>query len=219
MRWPALWRRGPIALLLDEPFSNLDPHLRWQMRNEVKQILRATRTTAMYVTHDQEEALFMGDRVAVMNRGRLEGIDAPEDIYHKPANRFVANFLGIAHFIRGKATENGLVTEIGVLHARVQLEPGTEVEAIVRPDDVGIRPSTDGLGRVVRRMFRGTHYLYEVELSSGTEVYILQHHTAFYEEGDRLDVYLEPNQTLTCFVVANQADGQDGSGSFLAVTG
>ena len=191
---------GPLALLLDEPFSNLDPQLRLQLRTEVKRILRSNGVTAVYVTHDQEEALFMGDRVAVINAGSLEQVGAPEEIFHHPSTRFVAQFLGIADFIPARVTEDGLVTEIGILHPPVRLPSGTEVEVMVRPDDVAIHPSDTGPGRVMSRVFRGMHYMYVISLPSGVLVHSLQHHTAYYQQGAPLDIYLEPNQTLTCFV-------------------
>ena len=209
----------PLALLLDEPFSNLDPQLRVQLRAEVKNILRSSKVTAVYVTHDQEEALFMGDRVAVMNGGSVEQMGAPEDIFHHPRSRFVARFLGIADFIPAQVTKAGLVTEMGVLHSSVRLPPGTEVEVMVRPDDVAILPSDAGVGRVISRVFRGMHYLYNISLPSGAMVHCLKHHTSYYQQGASVDVYLEPNQTLTCFVDSvSELDPETGA-SFSAVTG
>ena len=195
----------PLALLLDEPFSNLDPQLRIQLRAEVKNILQSSGVTAIYVTHDQEEALFMGDKVAVMTRGVLEQVGTPEDIFHHPRTRFVANFLGIADFIIARVDGNDLVTEIGVVRSTAPLDPGAEYEVMVRPDDVTLRPSDTGLGRVVGRVFRGMHYLYTISLPSGMVVSSLQHHTAYYQRGDPVDVYLGPNQTLTCFVNSDSA--------------
>ena len=210
----------PLALLLDEPFSNLDPQLRLQLRAEVKNILRSSGVTAVYVTHDQEEALFMGDRVAVMNAGSLEQVSTPEDIFHHPSTRFVARFLGIADFIPARATEDGLVTEIGALHPPVSLSPETEVEVMVRPDDVAIRPSDAGLGRVLSRTFRGMHYLYVISLPSGVVVHSLRHHTAYYQQGASVDVYLEPNQNLSCFFSPNStsAPGLETGPDFSALT-
>ena len=190
----------PQALLLDEPFSNLDLQLRIQLRDEVKNILRSSGLTAMYVSHDQEGALFMGDRIAVMTRGVLEQIGTPEDIFHHPRTRFVANFLGIADFMIARVDGKDLVTEIGVVRPMAPLEPGAGYEVMVRPDDVILRPSDTGLGQVVGRVFRGMHYLYAISLPSGMVVSSLQHHTTYYQQGDQVDVFLEPNRMLTCFV-------------------
>ncbi len=209
----------PLALLLDEPFSSLDPQLRVQLRAEVKDILRSGGITAMYVTHDQEEALFMGDRVAVMHSGNLEQVGTPEEIFHSPNNRFVARFLGLADFIPARATGDGLVTEIGALHSDAPFTSEAEVEVMVRPDDVAIRPSETGLGKVVGRVFRGMHYLYSLSLPSGAMVHSLQHHTAYYQQGTSVEVSLELGQTLTCFVNGDSADEAEAETSFSAVTG
>ncbi len=106
---------APAVLLLDEPFSSLDADLRSQMRDEVEKILRTTGTTAIFVTHDQEEAFTLADRVGVLNAGRLEQLATPEDIYHHPASQFVAEFVGAADFLPGVVTGDGIVTEVGHL--------------------------------------------------------------------------------------------------------
>jgi iron(III) transport system ATP-binding protein len=147
---------SPALMLLDEPFSNLDADLRTQMRDEVERVLRATGTTAIFVTHDQEEAFTLADRVGVLNRGRIEQIASPEDVYHRPATRFVAEFVGAADFLSGEATRRGILTEIGVLANVDQLEPGTRVHVMVRPDDITFVPHTEGGGIITRRYFRGS---------------------------------------------------------------
>lgn len=209
---------SPVALLLDEPFSNLDPQLRAQLRNEVRTILRSSAVTTVYVTHDQEEALFMGDTVAVMNKGSLEQVGAPEEIFHRPTTRFVAGFLGIADFVPAKATEDGLETEIGLLSPSVPVPPGTEVDVMVRPDDLAMGPAEQGSAKVVVRLFRGMHYLYRLSLNSGTVVRSLQHHSVYYQQGDPVDVSFEAHQTLTCFVNDNSGPALEGVKTFLATT-
>ena len=206
----------PLALLLDEPFSSLDPQLRAQLREEVKNILQSSGVTTIYVTHDQEEALFMGDKVAVMTSGSLEQVGTPEDIFHHPKTRFVANFLGIADFIVGRVDGNDLVTEIGVVHSTAPLDPSAKYEVMIRPDDIALRPSDTGMGRVVGRVFRGMHYIYTVSLPSGVVVSSLQHHTAYYQCGDPVDVYLGESQTLTCFV--NNDSAPDAEPAFIVRT-
>jgi len=115
---------APALILLDEPFSNLDADLRAQMRDEVENILRNTGTTAIFVTHDQEEAFTLADRVGVMHAGRIEQLASPEDIYHHPASQFVAEFVGAADFLPGLVTSEGIVTEVGVFGNVGDLEPG-----------------------------------------------------------------------------------------------
>ncbi len=108
---------APALLLLDEPFSNLDADLRAQMRDEVEKILRVTGTTAVFVTHDQEEAFTIADVVGVLSHGRLEQIDSPEGIYHRPATPFVAEFVGPADFIPGPRHRGGHRHRAGRLRA------------------------------------------------------------------------------------------------------
>ena len=190
----------PRALLLDEPFSNLDPHLRAGLRSEVRSILRSSGVSAIYVTHDQEEALFMGDRVAILNSGALEQVGSPEEMFHRPRSRFVARFLGAADFLRARSVRGCLETEIGRLERPETLHEGDEVDVGVRPDDVAMGRDGNGVGVVVGRVFRGTHYLYTVSLPSGVQVRSLQHHTVHYEDGEVVDVRLEPDQSLMCFL-------------------
>ena len=190
----------PLVLLLDEPFSNLDPQLRLRVREEVKEILRTIGATVVFVTHDREEALFMGDVIAVMNAGRLEQVDHPEEVFHKPKSNFVAHFLEIADFISARVTQDGIRTEIGVVELPVQLPEDSMAEVMVRPDCVTIYPSEQGPGRVVSRLFRGMHYLYEVSLPSGAVIHSLASHTCQYEPGTSVGVSFEPDHTLTCFV-------------------
>jgi len=104
---------APALLLLDEPFSNLDADLRAQMRDEVERILRTSGTTAVFVTHDQEEAFTLADRVGVLLAGRIEQLAPPQELYHRPATRFVAAFVGAADFLPGVVTAQGIVTEVG----------------------------------------------------------------------------------------------------------
>ncbi|MCZ7668364.1 MAG: ABC transporter ATP-binding protein [Chloroflexi bacterium] len=113
----------PAVLLLDEPFSNLDAALRQTVRQEVKTLLKASGAMAVFVTHDQEEALFVGDEVAVMNAGRLEQLDTPERVFHAPRTRFVAAFMGHSDFIPGVVQAEGIETPLWFSAA--ENEPGS----------------------------------------------------------------------------------------------
>ena len=177
---------APALLLLDEPFSNLDADLRAQMRDEVEKVLRDTGTTAIFVTHDQEEAFTLADRVGVLNRGRIEQIAAPEDVYHHPATRFVAEFVGAADFLSGEVTSAGIVTEIGVFDNVDRLEPGERVQVMVRPDDITFVPQWDGAGVLTRRYFRGSETLYCIRLPSGDRVHSSQPSSATFSTGMRV---------------------------------
>jgi iron(III) transport system ATP-binding protein len=114
--------------------------LRARVRVEVKGILACAGATVIFVTHDQEEALFMGDRVGVMNTGQLEQVDTPEAIFHRPATPFVGQFVGTADFIEGEVQDKAIVTEVGHLPLREELPYGKKVKVMVRPDFIGIRP-------------------------------------------------------------------------------
>ena len=178
----------PPVILLDEPFSNLDADLRAQVRREVRQILKATRTAAIFVTHDQEEALAIADRVAVLHQGRLEQVGTPDDIYHRPLTRFVADFVGQADFLPALVTPEGLETELGCWAVGAALIPGQGMEVMVRPHDVGLVADPQGHGLVVAREFHGEENHYTVRLPSGREIHsTLASHTVFHP-GDRVQV-------------------------------
>jgi iron(III) transport system ATP-binding protein len=177
---------APALLLLDEPFSNLDADLRAQMRDEVHGLLRATGTTAIFVTHDQEEAFAIADEVGVLSQGRLEQLGSPETIYHHPATPFVAEFVGAADFLPGLVTERGIVTEIGVFDNVEGRDPGTTVRVMIRPDDVTFVPDGAGEAVLLQRHFRGSETLYGLGLPSGARVHSSQPSAASFAPGLRV---------------------------------
>lgn len=189
----------PEVLLLDEPFSNLDADLRARVRVEVKSILAYTKASVIFVTHDQEEALFMGDQVGVMNRGHLEQVDTPEVIFHRPATPFVAQFVGTADFIIGEVQGKAIATEVGRLPLGQELPGRTRVEVMIRPDFIDIRPAEDGAGVIIGRVFQGIHYLYRVKLPSGATIRSLQHHNRSYAVGTRVTIKMNPGHSVVYF--------------------
>ena len=191
---------GPAVVLLDEPFSNLDAGLRARVRAEVRQILSDAGTSAIFVTHDQEEALFFGDRIAVMHLGRIEQVDTPERIFHQPTSPFVARFMGIADFIPAEVEGDVLLTELGMVPRPLEARDGAKVEVMVRPDDISIHPEEAGQGRVVERVFQGAHNLYKVVLPSGTTTHSLRLHYQLYDEGETVSVRIDPGHGLMCAV-------------------
>ena len=197
----------PSALLLDEPISNLDPELRVKLRADIKKIIRDSEVAAIYVTHDRAEALYLGDRIAVINDGTLEQVGSPEQVYHRSKNKFVAQFMGTANFIEGLVTPEGISTEMGVLKPDTEPTLGTAFDVLIRPDDVDIQPDENGNGKITRRVFQGMHYLYEVALPSGTLIRTLQHHTEQYELGSRVKIGFAQQQDLTCFPKAQAESG------------
>jgi iron(III) transport system ATP-binding protein len=191
----------PAVLLLDEPFSNLDADLRTSIRVQVRAILKHVGTTALFVTHDQEEALFMGDRVAVMNAGYLEQLAEPQALFLAPATRFVAEFIGLASFLPASIMEQGLDTALGFLPQLVSLPHGTPVEVLARPDDLTLNVGAGSNGRIVGRTFRGSEYLYDVLLDSQHMVRCLCNHIDDYALETRVQVRLTPGHALACFPI------------------
>lgn len=177
----------PRLLLLDEPFASLDPNLRAQVRAEVVALLQATGTPAVFVSHDQAEAMALGDRVAVMRAGRIEQLDTPQAIYDRPANRFVAGFMGDASFVAVDRGPGGLVTELGPIGppARPDGAPNGAV-AVVRPADVTFEPADDGPAEVVAGVYQGPTWTYTLRLASGAVVSSVQPRSVVVRPGDRV---------------------------------
>jgi len=175
----------PDLLLLDEPFSNLDVDLRVRMREEVRRIIKETGVTAISVTHDQEEALSISDRVAVMHEGTIEQIGTPETVFQQPTSRFVATFLGHATFLSGTIHGDEVRTEIETIaRERVHgLDPAYDhatIDVLVRPDDLRARPvdaDHEANGRVTYQRYLGPSVLYRVTLESGETVECMHNHS------------------------------------------
>lgn len=193
----------PQVLLLDEPFSGLDEGLRDQLRGDILQILRQSGATVVLVTHNQDEALFLGDRVAVMHNGVVEQIARPEQLYAEPASRFVAEFMGSAFFLNGVAHSSGLETELGFLRQSVKVPSGTMIEAAARPDDLTLIADPAGSARIVNTIYRGGSYLYEVRLPSGNVVRCEGPHTVRYGVGEAVRIELTPGHGLAHFARPN----------------
>jgi iron(III) transport system ATP-binding protein len=193
----------PEILLLDEPFSDLDAQLRVSMREEVRAILKEAGVTAVSVTHDQEEALSISDRVAVLHDGALEQAGTPEGVFQHPESRFVAGFLGHASFLSGEVVDDGVWTSLGQLnHPQLAGETtayaGAAVDVLVRPDDLRARPDGDD-GEVIARQYEGATFRYRVELESGDVVECLHNHAEQFGVGERVGVDLVADHTLAWF--------------------
>jgi iron(III) transport system ATP-binding protein len=192
----------PRLLLLDEPFSNLDVDLRERLSIEVRDLLKRSGTTAVLVTHDQHEAFAMADEIGVMNEGRIEQWARPYDLYHRPATRFVADFVGQGVFLTGDVVGAGEVeSELGRLSASVPpgcgpdcaiCDQGCHVSVLLRPDDVVHDEAAPTRAEVVSKAFRGAEFLYTLRLPSGVQLLSLvpSHHDHAIGEwiGIRLDV-------------------------------
>ena len=189
----------PAVLLLDEPFSNLDAALRIGVRQDVKNLLKQSGTTAVFVTHDQEEALFLGDEVAVMHAGHLEQIGTAEEVFHQPQTRFVAEFVGQADFVSGIVSERGIATPLGLLPKQVSLPSGTAVDVAVRPDDVKLTADDNGQSSVLSRQFLGIAYMIKVRLPDGSVVHSWQSHKMEFSQGSLVEAVIRPGHNLACF--------------------
>jgi iron(III) transport system ATP-binding protein len=159
---------GPELVLLDEPWSNIDPHLRASMRGELARILRAIQVTVVLVTHDREEAFSLADRIALMREGSIVQEGTPEEVYLQPATRWAAEFVGAGNFLPGTLADGVVATPLGPFPA---LNPNgaSAVEALVRPELLELEPDPDGAGEVVAREFRGHDVFYRV-LLDGVEL-------------------------------------------------
>ena len=200
---------SPAVLLFDEPLSNLDAKLRAEMRVELRELQRRLGVTSVYVTHDQEEALAISDRVIVMNVGRIEQIGTPEDIYNRPKNRFVADFVGSANLIRGRLcdgsaapgkilfeAEGGLVLEVTAPHAPRGDEAGVAVRtAYVELRRPGSLAAEDGAniasGHIRQRLFHGDFIQYVVEWPPGRLI-VRRPPTETFEEGAPVTLSFAP---------------------------
>jgi len=182
----------PKLLLLDEPFSNLDVVLRESLAMNVRDILKRTNTTAILVTHDQNEAFALADKVGVMDKGRLVQWARPSELYHEPVSPFVAEFVGEGAMIDGIIKEGHVETALGNIYRRMEVydelgQPqyceydypnGTPIKVLVRPDDIIHDDDSTQTALVIGRVFRGANYLYRLQLDDGQTVLSLvaSHH-------------------------------------------
>jgi len=171
----------PPVLLLDEPFSSQDTERRVQLAHEVREILKRDKITAILVTHDQFEAFAIADHIGVMSEGRLRQWDNAYNLYHTPADRFVADFIGEGVFLCGNTLENNVIqTELGIIHGELSesVPPGTLIELLVRPDDIIHDDASPNKATVIARDFRGADHLYTLRMPGNTRLLCLapSHH-------------------------------------------
>ena len=196
----------PELLLLDEPFSNLDVSLREYLSQEVRDIIKNQGTTAILVTHDQAEAFAIADEIGVMHQGEIQQWDTAFNLYHKPANRLVADFIGQGTFLPGRVlSDRRIEIEMGVLSGEFSSlylagdEPngeGSKVEVLLRPDDIVYDATSKLRAEVVQKAFRGAEILYTLSLASGARVLSLvpSHHD--HALGDTIGIRLEADHVV-----------------------
>ncbi|MGI9645607.1 MAG: ABC transporter ATP-binding protein [Ilumatobacteraceae bacterium] len=179
---------NPSVLLLDEPFSALDTGLRNQVRSEVVRILRRVGVTAIFVTHDQDEAFVLGDQVAVMNEGRVEQVGTPDEIYRTPTTEWVAGFVGEANLLSGPAPLGATVeTSIGPVPVLTDpIDAATTLTALVRPEQIQLHPGDDATIEAVE--YYGHDVRYELRLSDGSTLAARSLPDVLHQVGDRVGV-------------------------------
>ncbi|MEO4047393.1 ABC transporter ATP-binding protein [Pseudomonas sp. CAU 1711] len=181
----------PQLLLLDEPFSNLDGELRRRLSFEVRDILKVRGTSAILVTHDQEEAFAVSDHVGVFREGRLEQWDTPFNLYHEPLTPFVASFVGQGYFIRGQLLSPDTVqTELGVIRGNraYTLAPGSAVDVLLRPDDIVPAPDGELRAQIVGKTFLGAATLYRLQLPTGSQLEAIFPSHADHQPGQQVGI-------------------------------
>lgn len=161
----------PTLILLDEPLSNLDSQVRLKLREEVREILKVTNTSAILVTHDQEEALAISDWVGVMRQGNLEQLDTPENVYTYPATKFVAQFVTQANFLPARRRGQLWETEIGFFDIALQDSASDAGELMIRQEDLILEPEKNAPAVIQSRRFLGREYRYCLQTSSGQEIH------------------------------------------------
>ncbi len=196
----------PELILLDEPFSNLDVGLRERLSVEVREILKREGSTAIMVTHDQHEAFAMADEIGVMYQGRIQQWDTPYNLYHRPANRFVADFIGQGVLVVGEVVANNSVRmELGTLisdtpvecnETCTQCDCGCPVDILLRPDDIVHDDASEVRAEVLHKAFRGADILYTLQLASGTRVLSLvpSHHN--HALGEHIGIRLNADHVI-----------------------
>ncbi len=184
----------PHLLLLDEPFSNLDVDLRTELSLEVRQILKEQNITAVLVTHDQDEAFRFADEIGIMNAGRIEQWDTPYRLYHEPATRYVADFIGQGVFLPGTVVGNSQIkVELGVFRLGIPDDwpTGTVVDVLLRPDDIQHDDDSPLQAKVLQKTFRGAEFVYTLQLPGGAQVmsFVPSHHN--HAIGEKIGIRLE----------------------------
>lgn len=201
---------APSLLLLDEPFSSLDPELRERLALDLRAILKDAGITTLLVTHDQYEAFALADHVGVMSNGRIAQWDTPYRLYHRPATREVADFVGMGAFLPGVVEQQDgqsrIRIELGTLPILARADqaiaasiatPGGEVTVLLRPDDVVHDDSSPVQAQVVNKAFRGAQFLYTLKLPSGTTLLALvpSHHD--HPVGERIGIRFDADHIVT----------------------
>src|SRR4028119_78910 len=196
----------PALVLLDEPLSNLDVQVRLRLRQEVREILKATGTSGVFVTHDREEALSISDWVAVMRQGQLEQFGTPEEVYQEPASRFVAEFVTQANFVSASLKQDVWETEVGCFAVKrdsgsqVPCDVSTQGELMIRQEDLSLYLDEDSPVVICDRQFLGRENRYCLKTPSGEKLYALTTAGNVFPIGSKVRLSCGENSPLAFFV-------------------
>ena len=189
----------PRLLLMDEPFSNLDTDLRRQLSQEVRDILKRRGIAAIMVTHGQQEAFTISDKIGILSAGKVQQWGAPEDLYYRPASPEVAAFVGKGELFNGRVNDVLAVeTELGLLEFAEPLgvDGGCDVQLFLRPGDLYLSYEGGVPGEVVSSEFQGSQTLYRVQLGSGREIEVQEQGLHRYPDGERLGVHVTAHRPI-----------------------
>ncbi len=195
----------PELVLLDEPFSNLDIDLRERLAMEVREILKNQGVTAVMVTHDQHEAFTMADEIGVMFDGEIQQWDTPYNLYHHPANRFVADFVGLGAFVPGKVVDaQHVAIPIGIVKSATPLpwNKDSAVEVLLRPNEVVLDDNSTMRAEILHKAFRGAEILYSLRLPDGSELLSLVSACHNHALGEQIGVSLNAHR-VTAFATGD----------------
>jgi iron(III) transport system ATP-binding protein len=184
----------PAVVLLDEPFSSLDENLRAKVRSDTVEALRLTGSAALLVTHDQTEALSLGDRIAVMNAGEVQQVGAPDEVYERPTSRFVATFMGDADFLTASVVDGRVECELGTVPAPASAAaPHGSLEVMLRPHEVALIADPTSAAKVERVEYHGPYTVHLVRLPSGSTVRSWTQHRVRHPVGAPVAVSVLPD--------------------------
>lgn len=197
----------PKLLLLDEPLSNLDAKLRIEMREEIKRIQKSLKITTIYVTHDQEEAMSISDRIAILDKGKVLQVGTPKEIYEKPRNVFIASFIGRSSILKGTVkdvTDGYLIVSLGahiikgITPSDMNIKPGSSVAIIFRPEDFELEPKSENYniieGNVDMNMFLGSYQYVRLNLEDNSKILIKLNPDMDIKIGTKLKVFIRADQ-------------------------
>ena len=193
---------NPSTLLLDEPFSNLDIQIRRDIRTEVRSILKSYNVTAIFVTHDQQEASEMGDQIAIMKDGALEQIGNPEEVYGNPQTEFTAKFFSQANLVDGILQKKTLKTFISETDLSIDKDMNGNMKLVIHPNQLSIESASDSNkmnGTVRKQIFQGNEYFYTIELENKEIVNVLQSNRQPIERNTPVKITYTPDKSVICF--------------------